>query len=501
MFGKSRWLLALTMSVALGACASGGAGTGETTEPDGAEVQGREFPPGTAPSRNVWTRSAQIYLEEGQSTDAADERQAAFTRALEQARLSIQNEGGNPLGYYQAGVALLGLQQWREAAQMLDRAEQIYPRYLLETEPRRQNAWVTLYNQAVQALQQGSEDGAIELMETADLVYQNRPEARVNLAILYTNRGEFDSAIQWYNRALETLRGEARDYVSAETRRDWAETESDVVLNLAGVYNRTNRQAEAAELYREYLETNPDDAAVRVQLALLLSAQGQEAEAAAMFDQVLNMQGLDAIDYYQIGIGLFNAGRFEGAVTAFERASQANPYFRDALYNLAQALLARGNELADAGASAAEANAVYERLGRAATAMREIDPFSRTAAVLEASAYQKLAENTSGATSTEWRNRLVRVLEGIENLPIDVTNVALSQTGTGRYAITGTVENLSLNAGTPIVLRFSVLGANGQAAATQEVTVQAPAREQTATFRAEFEVTGEIAGWRYERVN
>lgn len=500
MIGNGRWLLALTLSVTLGACAAGGGGTADEPAPENATPQ-REFPPGTEPSRNVWTRSAQIYLDEAEQSNAADEKEADYTNALEQARLSIENQPNNPLGYYQAGIALLGLQQWQEAGRMLDRAEELYPRYQLETGPRRQNAWVTLYNRAVQQLQQGDEDAAIATMETADQVYSERPEARVNLGILYTNRTDYENAIRWYNLALETLRGEAAQYVSASTRREWAETETDVVLNLAGIYSRMNQPAEASQLYREYLEDNPDDSAVRVQLALLLSSQGQEAEAAALFDEVLNMQGLDAIDYYQIGVGLFNAGRFDGAVTAFERAVDANPYFRDAVYNLAQALLARASQISDAGASDAEVNALYERLAETAIAMREIDPFARTAAILEASAYQNLAENTTGAASTAWRNRLVGALEAIEDLPFDLTNIALSPVAAGRYALTGSLENLALSPGTPVRLRMSVLGPGGAAAATQEITVTAPAREQTVNFRAEFDVTGEIAGWRYERID
>lgn len=498
---NSRWLLALALSLTTGACAaSGGTSTEGTPAPDEGTVQ-RTFPPGTEPSRNVWSRSAQIYIDQAESTDAADEKRSEYTQALEQARLSIQNEPNNPIGYYQAGISLIGLGQYEEAGRMLDRAEQIYPRYRLETGPRRQNAWVTIYNRAVQQLQQGNEDQAVELMETADLIYRDRPEARVNLGIIYTNRGDFDTAIQWYDRALETLRSDEVQYLTEATRAEWAETETSVVLNLAGIYARTDRQAQAIELYREYLADNPDDSAVRVQLALLLSAQGQEVEAAAMFDEVLNMEGLDAVDYYQIGIGLFNAGRFDGAVTAFERATAANPHFRDAVYNLAQALLARAGQLVDAGASSAEVTATYERLAEVANSLRGIDPFGRTAAVLVASAYQNLAEATSGAASTQWRNRLVTILEEIESLPFDVTNMALNQVAPGRYAVSGTIENLNLAAGAPINLRVSVLGPDGAVAATENVTVQAPAREQTTTFTAELAVQGEIAGWRYERID
>jgi hypothetical protein len=46
----------------------------------------------------------------------------------------------------------------------------------------------------------------------------------------------------------------------------------------------------------------------------------------------------------------------------------------------------------------------------------------------------------------------------------------------------------------------TILGPGGSGLATQDVTVAAPAREANAPFSAEFQVSGEIAGWSYERL-
>lgn len=501
MHSRSRLLVALTVGLVATACASG---TGTTTDTQPAPSNGvpeRTFPPGTEPSRNVWTRSAQIYLDQAERTDAADQKRAEYTQALEQARLSIQNEPNNALGYYQAGIALIGLGQYEEAGQMLDRAEEIYPRYVVETAPRRQNAWISLYNSAVQALQQNDEDLAVETMLLADRVYQDRPEARVNLGIIYTNRGEYERALEWYGRALETLRSDDVQFMTPEVQANWAEQESTVIFNMAQVYQRMNQPADAIRLYREYVAEHPEDAAVKVHLALALSAAGEEAEAGALFSEVLNMEGLSEEEYYQIGIGLFNAGRFDDAVTAFERAVAANPHFRDAVFNLSQALLAQANALREEGAGDAELQPLYERLVQIGTALREIDPFSRIAGIVLASSYRSLADITTGAAATQWRNRLASLLQEVGELPFDVTNVAMRQVGPGRIEISGSVENLALNPGAPIGLRFTIVGPTGAALGTQDVTVAAPAREESTSFRTVVEVQGEIAGWRYERID
>ncbi len=501
MHSRSRLLLALFLAVTATACASGGATT--TTDGDAAPsttVSERTFPPGTEPRRNVWTRSAQIYLDQAEDATATDEKQRNFTQALEQARLSVQNEPNNALGYYQAGMALIGLEQYEEAGRMLDRAEEIYPRYVLDTGPRRQNAWVALYNRAVQSLQQNDEDAAISQMLLADQIYQGRPEARANLAVIYTGRSDYESAIEWYERTLETLRSEQRQYLPANVQEQWAQQESDVIFNMAQVYNLMDRRADAIALYREYLADNPDDASVKVQLALALSTEGQEAEAASLFSEVLNMTGLADDEYYQIGIGLFNAGRFGDAATAFERAVAANPHFRDAIFNLSQSLMAQGSEMADADASDAELEPIYERMVEVGQTLRQIDPYSRTGALVLANAYRNLADLSTGASSTQLRNQLVQLLEAIEAMPIDVTSVGLAPAGTGRVELAGTIQNLTLDPGTPIVLRLSLVDPAGTPVSTQEVRVAAPAREGTVAFASEFPVTGEIAGWRYELI-
>ncbi|HEX6590258.1 MAG TPA: tetratricopeptide repeat protein [Longimicrobiales bacterium] len=499
---NSRSLLLLTLvGLSAGACASGGTTTTESPRPSAtADTPERTFPPGTAPSANTWTRSAEVHLGQAENTDDAAVRQSRFTSALEQARQSIANQPSNPLGYYQAGIALLGLGQYVEAGQMFDRAEEIYPRYQLETNTRRQQAWVNLYNQSVAALQQNNEDRAIELLEIADAIFQDRPEARTNLAVLYTNRGEYDQAVAWYQKTLETLRSDEVQYLPAARRAEYAELESDAIFNLAQVYTRIGRRADAIALYREYLADNPDDAAVKSQLALALTAEGQDEEAAQLFSEILNMEGLDDTDYYQIGIGLFNAGRFDEAVTAFERSIAANPFFRDAAFNLTQALMAQANAAEADGAAEAELVPVYERLVDISQALRGMDPFSRSAALVQANAYRMLADMTSGATSTEWRNRLVALLQEIEDMPFDVTMAQLSPAGAATIRFGAEVKNLKLQAGAPIALRVTLVGPGGTQLGTRDINVAAPAAESSVPVTADFQVQGEIAGWKYERL-
>lgn len=503
MSGRNRLALVLGLGLALGACASGGASSGETSTPSassGSNTQTREYAPGTKPSDNRYTRSAKIYLDKGESAQYPDEAQKAYQDALEQARLSIQDEPGNARGYYQAGVALVGLGQLAEAGQMFDKAEEIYPAYAEETRQRRQRAWVNTYNAAVQALQAGNEDEAVQQMQLADQIYAGRPEARLNLAIIYTNRGEYEKAIDWYRKTLDVLSGDEVQYLSAEQKADWADKRSTAIFNLAQVLNRLDRADEAIQLYRTYLQDHPDDATVKVQLALALTRQGDDAAAADLFSEVLSREDLTPEQYYQVGVGLFNASRFAGAATAFERAVAANPYFRDAVFNLSQALLAHSNEIADDAAAKDEFLSTNERMVAVTNQLVELDPLNRNAYAILVQGYRALKENTSGATSQGWSDKLNDLVNRYQALPVEISDVSLNRVSPQAIALNGKLTNLTLGSGTPVQLEFSLLNASGSAIATQNVTVTTSAKGEATPFNAQFAVQGEVAGWKYHRV-
>ena len=207
---------------------------------------------------------------------------------------------------------------------------------------------------------------------------------------------------------------------------------------------------------------------------------------------------MSADEYYKVGVGLFNAGRFEAAARAFERAVAANPYVRDAVFNLSQALLAQSGQLE--GSNPQQYIAVNERLVAVAQDLVEMDPLYRNGLATLAGAYRALADATSGSTSDQWRNRLVQTLQRYEEMDVAVSNITLTRTGTSSITLSGDIENLDARAGANVQLEFSLLNASGSPIATETVSVPAPNQEQTTGFRAEFSVQGDIAGWRYRQL-
>lgn len=511
MSGPTRIILALMLTVsAAGACASSGAtGTaGDGAAPQETAPPEREYAPGTEPSNNMWTRSATLYLSRAEENAQPDERRDLLQQALDASVEGIENDPGNPRPYFLAGQAQVRLGDYVAADSLFDRAQEIYPAYEPEIDIERSNAWVRAYNAGVAALEQGESEDAIAHLERADLIYDKRPEARLNLGAVHAQLGQDEQAIEAYEGALEIIRGPERQYLSAEQEESWQQNEQVATFNLALLLANAGRDREAAEAYRDFLERVPDDLQAQVNLAVVLSRMGETEEASEIYAGLLENPDLDPEDYFQVGIGLFEGEQYELASEAFRNALDANPYNRDALYNLANALYARAQAIetriieegGDLGPSAAgELEPLYQELNEVASRIDEMDPNNRNVLALRAQALRGLSDLESDeAAEAELRSQASAVLERHEALPVEVLNVQVQPGAEESVTIHGEVVNWNLEPGDSVTIDFSLLGPNGAEISSESVTVNAPAVEQRTQFEVEIAAPGEIAGWEYQ---
>src|SRR5690606_28418094 len=135
------------------------------------------------------------------------------------------------------------------------------------------------------------------------------------------------------------LRDEALQPSDAEAKKQWQQTEQEVVANMGSLLISLDRAAEAEQVYREYLQRNPDHLESEVNLAIAMTRQNKVAEAAEVFKKIASRTDLSDTQLLTVGIGLFNAEDFKGAADAFMAAAQKNPYSRDALLNYTKAVL------------------------------------------------------------------------------------------------------------------------------------------------------------------
>jgi tetratricopeptide (TPR) repeat protein len=117
----------------------------------------------------------------------------------------------------------------------------------------------------------------------------------------------------------------------------------DYARFLAACHLQTGRLEPAARQLQAVLDRRPDDAKVRIQLALVTWRQGGPTEAQAILREGLRYQPVHAELHYQLGVMLAAEDNFAEAEQLFERTIALDPTHPGAYEHLAQccALLSR----------------------------------------------------------------------------------------------------------------------------------------------------------------
>lgn len=455
---RSGMIFAISAVIALGGCAAGAAGGGGPP----VSPTGKVYEPGIAPRQTAESRNATIAIATGQ-----------FDEAMAPARAGIEADPENPIHYYLAGEAAAGMGDYALADSLWRVAESIYPAYELEIEPTREQYWTQAFNEGVEAYNAGDMSTAIEAWSRAHMIYRLRPDAAQNLGVLYTQEARYDEAIEVYREGLESFDLEpAARIIGEEEEAERAESRAALEASLVQLYLFTDSFAEAESLLREMIAENPDDVELQANLATALAGLGRSAEAGEIYTRLLAEPNLGPTQLFNIGVSLFNAGETIQAAEAFGRVTQLLPNSRDAWYNQANALY---------GAEA------WEELAPVAARHVQVDPLSETAILIQARAFRELGQNDDA----------LRALESVETLPVFVEDLQLSPAGEST-TVRGRVIGNTAPVGTPIQIRFTFYGDNGNEVGNETVTVNAPAAEQSVPL--EVTVDAPASAYRYALV-
>jgi tetratricopeptide (TPR) repeat protein len=460
------------------------------------------------PGSNVWIRSAEIYLLKGHEQSNPQDKTRFFNEALEQALNSTQKDPNNANGWRLAGMALAALGQIQRADTMLDKAEEIWPPYAEADDTVREQAWIESYNSAVVALRAQDTDGAIQHLQLADDIFQKRPAARMTLASLYLNKGDYDQAAKYYKGALEILNGPASKDLPADRAQQWQEDRTKVQDLLGQLYMATRKYDDAVAFFQQQAQANPNDASIKLSLARALALDGKEADAKALFIQMVNGTGLSDDQLVDAGVALFRAQDFATASSAFRKAAALNPLNHGALYNLAQSLLAQAQPIEQARekAAATDRKPFAAQLGPFFTELKDVtgrflalEPANAAALRLASATARGLADIAPDAKAEEaGKLSALSFLERADSLTFDVSNTSMSQTGDSTI-VSGTITNRKLTVGDPARLKVDFLSKDGATLDTQSVTVPAPPKEQPADFKV-TSTAKDVASWKYEVV-
>ncbi len=119
------------------------------------------------------------------------------------------------------------------------------------------------------------------------------------------------------------------------------EAQSKLALTKTGE-ERTAIMAEAAASYAKAMELNPTQAGYPNNLGLALIQAGQRDEGMAMLEKAAASDPANAGKYYfNVGAILTNSGDVDGAIDAFRKATQAQPDYAAAHYQLGMSLVGK----------------------------------------------------------------------------------------------------------------------------------------------------------------
>lgn len=457
--------LTVAASVVLSACATGSQTTGPITSPTG-----KVYPAGYRPVENKQTQAAQLFLAQAEGADEARAAQL-YQQALAEANRAIEADTLNPSGYFLAGRAQAGLDNYQAADELWRRAETLYPAYEMEIEPAREIAWGRAFNQGVVLYNAGDVDGARAAWERANLIFALRPEAFQNVAIVYAQADDADAAIAAYQAALAAADAKlATRELTPDEVAERTEARKEILTNLGRMLVAQERFADAEAILRQAMQNDPANVGVQAELAGVLSRQNRAAEADEIYSQLLARPDLSASDLFDVGVALFNSKNYPRAAEAFRRVTELSPNNRDAWFNYANALYAQEKN--------AELIPVAERV-------ITMDPLNHDANVILARAYR----------DTDQRQKVLDLLGKIDKFPVLVDRLQL-RTSDGRSTLSGIVQGNAAAPGTPVRLQFTFYGPNG-ALGTEMVTIAAPRKGEETNLQLVFENPTPPIGYSY----
>jgi tetratricopeptide (TPR) repeat protein len=157
----------------------------------------------------------------------------------------------------------------------------------------------------------GELDDALEVFTLAVELEPDSSLSHYNLAAVLDRRGNEELAEKHFQSSLE----HATDTTPMP----------EAVAALGSLLRRQGRLEEAEEIYDEYLLEDPLDVELLVEHGICLSDLDLHDEALARFENALTLDPGHASAWYNKGITLYRAGRYEGAFAAMECARDREP--------------------------------------------------------------------------------------------------------------------------------------------------------------------------------
>jgi len=430
-------------------------------------------------SNHFKVSSGATYLKSGIENSVPENQVRSYGNGERVLVEAMQQNGQdkNPAAWYYLGRIYLQRGDVVGADTALTRAEQLAPECAKDIAGYRRNAWVALVNAGSGFEERKDLDSAQVLYRQATTIYRGSPVAFYQLGALFNDAGQPDSAAVYFGRAVAASEG-STDTTNVKIRNQSAFNEGALLLN-------AKKYDGAVAAFERYLKWVPNDNEAKRGLASAYRGVGQADKAQALEKEIVRAGGAAAgdggaagsADLMNAGVNLYNDKKYAEAAAAFEKAAAAEPYNREAIYNLTNTYLA----LKDG-----------PKLLAAAERLAAIEPMNETALKLVGEGHKQTA-NVDMA---------VKTAEKVIGLPFDVKVNDFAATGSGgTLTATATGRQAQTAAGKAIppagaTLIFEFLDAKGTPVASAEATVPALPPGSTHEIKVGAQGAG-ITAWRY----
>ena len=154
----------------------------------------------------------------------------------------------------------------------------------------------------------------------------DRPEAHMNLGLLYARENRFDQAEQELKTSLSLDPSFAPG-----------------AINLADLYRAQHRDEEGERVLKDAISRSPNDASLEHALGLLMVRQKRDAQALEFLGAAARDEPGNVRYAYVYAIALSDAGKTAAAIETLESSIKTHPYDRDSLTALVNFLEGSGD--------------------------------------------------------------------------------------------------------------------------------------------------------------
>lgn len=401
------------------------------------------------PPHTKETKNAEKFIGLAMTRSDAAQRRQFLEQALPPLREAMQKDPENGRVWFMTGSVYASMGNYPAADSAFDRAQQLYSGYAEQIMNERHVAWEVAFNEAVGLINAQKTDEGIAALERAELMFDDRPEAKYYLGLFYLQRQQVANAQRAFNGAITAVNGPVRAKLQPAAAEEWDKIAMNSKIRLSNV------------------------------------------EA---------LRGADLYDKQQ----------YDSAAVVFARARQLSPYSRDHLFNQLQAVYARvldlDKERANSKNAALNNRAVtlYTSVLALTDSLRMVDPRNEDIFFFSSRAHKVLSETTSdAATKTKHMTGLRTVNTEYEQLPFIVQDIQIAEADTAA-TVTGVIRNKLLKSGGTGTIQFELVGFDGKPIGTAPITFTVPANAAAGVAepaKIKFSVTiptnAPIASWRY----